>query len=310
MERLRYWITFKVNTWFVGDVPFLSPVIRIDVKCKPGSVQVFSTISETTIDPIFQYSDQYLPEKDTNFYFTKDDFFCELYQDCCTAMTFAPTIDNSSFTQHPELTLESNATHFWVPIPLHTIKNYTFHIGAKNTEGDVGHSERIFVEVVFNCFFDEIYLSQANLTDAMAEAFTLQEIDNKPRLVMNKNLSDYQYFTFDAGARFEHTGPDRFCFLRDFKLEYVVNNRTQQNVSASSYMPVFSVSQEGMATIVFSTLMSNFNVFISAFNGYVRSNGTETGFMMTVTIYNDFVYLPNPAIFEKQPDPISIDLGT
>ena len=68
-------------------------------------------------------------------------------------------------------------------------------------------------------------------------------------------------------------------------------------------MPLFSVSEEGMATIVFSTLMTNFNVFISAFNGYVRSSGTDTGFVMTVTIFNDYIQYPRkPPIFLKNPD--------
>ena len=62
-----------------------------------------------------------------------------------------------------------------------------------------------------------------------------------------------------------------------------------------------------MVTILFEQLVEGWDVYYSVFNGYIWS--TIMSPLMRITIFNDYVYIPDPSpVFASDPKPLILDL--
>ena len=126
-------------------------------------------------------------------------------------------------------------------------------------------------------------------------------------MVLYKNISDFETVSFNAFERFQHISTDIYCSYTKLKIENAVSSISGSIIKGSSLKKVLRIKDNGMVTILFDELVEGWDVYFSVFNGYIWS--TEMSPLIRITIYNDYVYIPDPSpVFDSDPKPLILDL--
>ena len=136
------------------------------------------------------------------------------------------------------------------------------------------YSNSFTIEVVDRCQFDVIDLSTEGVgsTEDMADSY--KTVSSIPRLVVAQTTGET--LSADVTARFTHN--DTTCLISNYRISHVIDS-SGSNLTDQDIIERYSISISGKFNAFASTNITNDQIYIEAYNGFVWG-GASTNYLI------------------------------
>lgn len=112
------------------------------------------------------------------------------------------------------------------------------------------------------------------------------EIDYKPRFIFSTYADKISNFSVDFSSRFSKVSENDWwgCDFTEYKIDYVMQKYTTNNISSSVYNSLFSLdASTGVFTMSeFNKTYGVYQIFLAASSGKIWSDSKSEGWLLEV----------------------------